>query len=109
MATNYGSIDPSKRKPRQKSLIDHSAAEEQDRLTPEALEARLGSLAYQNRAPSVAKAAAAELLERKAPRVKNPEQQLSPDESRRLADIYERLFGQSCPKCGYVAASGAEG
>jgi hypothetical protein len=92
MPINYGSIDRSQRKPRAKSVIDHSAGEDQDRGTPEALEGRLLNLAYQNRAPSVAKAAAAELLERKSPRVKNPEQSLSPDEVRKICDIYDRLF-----------------
>lgn len=93
MTIKYGSIDEQQPRKRLKSLIDHSTDEMTDaRLTPEALERRLARLAYQDRAPSVARSAAAELLERKAPRIKNPEQALSANDARRLTDIYERLF-----------------
>jgi hypothetical protein len=95
MSIKYGAIEEAKaRKPRAKSLIVHDGVGA-DRTTPEALVQRLTNLAYQNRAPSVAKAAAAELLERIAPRVKNPEQGLSAGDARKLADIYERLFTET--------------
>lgn len=92
VSIKYGRLDEEKpRKPRQTSqIVDPATLDE--RLTPDALERRLLTLAFQNRAPSVAKAAAAELLERKAPRVKNPEQGLTANEARKLTDIYDRLF-----------------
>ena len=98
MGINYGSLgEPKPRKKREKSLIVHEQAE--DRSTPEALENRLINLAFQNRAPSVAKAAALDLLERKAPRQKNVEQGLTADEARRITDIYDTILGSACPHC----------
>jgi hypothetical protein len=66
MVTNHGSIDvkaqieKKQRKPGEQSFIPRLSSEE---LTPDALKQRLTQLALQNRAPSVAKAAAETLLE----------------------------------------------
>ena len=70
-----------------------AANEPIDKLSPEALEQRLASLAFQNKAPSVAKAAAAELLERKTPKTRSVDQGLTAADVRRVCDIYERIFG----------------
>jgi len=67
MATNYGSIKGETKRPKRLSrvrAIIAAANEPLDKLSPEALEQRLAALAFQNKAPSVAKAAATELLER---------------------------------------------
>jgi len=108
MSTKYGNIDHSKpkpRKPRQKSVIVQNQIED-DKLTPEALERHLGTLAYNKRAPSVAVRAATELLERKAPRSKNPEERLTADDVRRICDIYDRIpfIASKCPHCGKALA-----
>ena len=94
MSIKYGQIEQETKRKRFRNITAQAqeAAEDKADLSPEWLERRLLTLARQNKAPSVAKAATAELLERKAPRVKNPEQGLSANEARKLADIYERLF-----------------
>jgi hypothetical protein len=97
---------PKPRKPRQKSLINHASLEGKD--SPQALEARLLQLALQNRAPSVAKAAAEALLERKAPRQRNPDRGLTVEEALRIADIYERIFSDNAPVCSKCGGSMAE-
>ena len=104
MPINYGSIDRSKRKPRRNHLMNHGSLEasHSEPITAEALERRLQQLATQNRAPSVAKAATTELLERKAPKKQIQDAGLTAGEANRIADIYERLFGQACPNCGYI-------
>lgn len=114
MAINYGSIEP--KKPRKKycrTQVDPSVAGvNPEERTAEVYETRLHGLAFQNRAPSVAKAAAAELLERKSPRKNIEEQRLTADEARRICDIYERIFSRAavpCPKCGYVTSWEGEG
>jgi len=107
MSIKYGSIEPGARKPRQKSLINHNAtAVSADDLSDEALKQfskkRLLELAKQNRAPSVAKAAATELLERVEPKKERADAQMTATDAARIADIYERLFGKACPNCGHV-------
>ena len=103
MTIKYGSIDSKPRKKRAQSLIVY---EDENNLTAEALEKRLGTLAFQNRAPSVAKAAAAELLERKAPRERNPDKRLTADEARRIEQVYSSIFEPMdavrplCSSCG---------
>ena len=95
MALNYGSIKHEQKQPKRISRVKAiiaAANEPVDKLSPEALEKRLASLAFQNKAPSVAKAAAAELLERKAPKTKNVDQGLTASDARRICDIYDRIF-----------------
>jgi len=111
MPINYGSIDHSKpRKKPEKHLINHDAiGTPAEGLSDEQLKQfsrqRLLELAKQNRAPSVAKAAAAELWERVEPKKERPEAQMSSAEAARIATIYDRLFGETpCPKCGHVVS-----
>lgn len=107
MAINYGTIERGqrKRKPRAKALIDHKALESPGgELTGAGeMKARLRQLAMQNRAPSVAKAAATELLEREEPKKIYQDPGISGADAVRIADIYEMLFCKGCPECGYVA------
>ena len=80
-------------------MINHEALETGNtpELSDEALKQytrkRLLQLAGQNRAPSVAKAAATELLERVEPKRDRQEAQLSTKDAARLSEIYDRLFG----------------
>ena len=98
----YGSIDiaakiAKMRKPRAKKQIPTE-------MTPQILEQRLAELSFQNRAPSVAKSATETLLERKVPKKAALEVlAISAADAVRIADIYERLFGPGCPKCGFKA------
>ena len=91
MTIKYGQDEELRKRKGRRSIIPQDFVPT-DKTTPEALEARLAALAYQNRAPSVAKSAAAELLERKAPKQKNPEAMLTANDARKITDIYERLF-----------------
>ena len=104
VAINYGSIEPSQRarKPRAKTLIDYKALASNDEpVSAEELETILLQLSRQKRAPAVAKSAAAELLERIKPRKVLQDPGITGADAARIADIYERLFGKGCPKCGY--------
>jgi len=95
MGINYGSLgEPKPRKKREKNLINHGSLDASaDGLTDEQLKQfsrkRLIELAKQQRAPSVAKAAAAELWERVEPRKEQREAQMSAADAVRIADIYE--------------------
>jgi len=105
MKTKYGSIDIQaqiQRKKRSRSVIPSTQVPAE--LTPETLERRLAELSFQNRAPSVAKAAAETLLERKAPRSKSPEQAITAADAARIAEIYDRIFGDRCPHCDKAVA-----
>ena len=107
MATNYGSIHRRARKPRCIPLIDHSDQVNGEPIHPDDMarnmEARLLELSKQNRAPSVAKAAAAELLERAKPKKSPQEPEMTVAEASRLVDIYDRIFTplSGCPNCGH--------
>ena len=110
MAINYGSIGDDKPKPPKKGKKSPKKDEieiKDEQLTPSALEQHLGRLAYQKRARSVAVRAATELLERKAPKTKNPEERLTAGEARRICDVYDAIFSETtCPKCGHACSKG---
>ena len=114
MTIEYGKIDHSKAKPRkkrQKNLINHDPLDvSADGLTDEQLKQfsrkRLIELAKQQRAPSVAKSAAAEIWERVEPKKEQREAQMTAADAVRIADIYEAheaVFAKAiskCPHCG---------
>jgi hypothetical protein len=100
MATNYGSIgeNPKPHKKRRKHLINHDAiGASADGFTDEQLKQfsrkRPTELAKQQRAPSVAKSAAAEIWERVEPKKERPDAQITNPEANRIADIYDAVFG----------------
>jgi len=112
MGINYGSLgEPKPRKKREKNLINHGSLDASaDGLTDEQLKQfsrkRLLELAKQQRAPAVAKAAAAELWERVEPKREQREAQMTAADAVRIADIYEAheaVFTKAiskCPHCG---------
>jgi len=115
---NYGSMDRTPRKKRETHLLKHDTLDVSgDGLSDEQLanfsRKKLIELAQQKRAPSVAKSAAAELLERVSPKKERAEALISPAEAIRIADIYDAVFAEAvkarnefcvsllrCPHCG---------
>src|SRR5215472_19263329 len=117
MGINYGSLgEPKPRKKREKNLINHDPLDASaDGLTDEQLKQfsrkRLIELAKQQRAPSVAKSAAAEIWERVEPKKEQREAQMTAADAVRIADIYEAheaVFANAigkCPHCGKELAN----
>jgi|SRR5215467_1618669 len=107
MSIKYGSLDhkPPNKKKKSKDEIEIK----DELLTADALEKHLCTLAYKSSSPHVRKASTAELPDRKAPKSKNPEQNITASDARRICDIYEEIQQMraisNCPHCGKEIAN----